>query len=487
MTSRLGSLSARTPLRVKLVAALTVLVALALGITGLAAATALRGYLVDRVDANLTASVQGRGGGLLQPAGPRRGPHRPDDYVLQVSSPTGAVVSPFTLEDDTLSPPKLPALTSALVAAHHGQPFSVRSATDEHQWRVLLLPATLQGSPVLIAVATPLADVQSTVRHLAVLELAIGAIVLLAFAGLGYGAVRSSLRPLVVVEETAEAIAGGDLSRRVPESDGRTEVGRLSRSLNGMLGQIERAFQAQRDSEADARRSEERMRRFVADASHELRTPLTSIRGFAELYRQGAVSGPAELDRVMKRVEDEAARMGLLVDDLLLLARLDQQRPLLHEPVDLLELARDAVHDTAAVAPDRKVELTVTGDGPPVVLGDDARLRQVFGNLLTNAVTHTPAGTPIIVRVGADLGADLAAVEVVDSGPGLSPEQTARVFERFYRADAARTRAHGGSGLGLSIVAALVAAHGGRVEVDSEPGAGATFRVLLPLAPSYRP
>jgi two-component system OmpR family sensor kinase len=341
------------------------------------------------------------------------------------------------------------------------------------------------GTPVVAVVAAPLDDVDSTVRRLTLLELGIGAGVLVVFALLGYGAVRSSLRPLVQVEETAEAIAGGDLSRRVPESDPGTEVGRLSRSLNAMLAQIEQSFLAQQSSESAARLSEERMRRFVADASHELRTPLTSIRGFAELYRQGAVSDTEELDRVMRRVEDEAARMGLLVDDLLLLARLDQQRPLVREPVDLLVLAGDAAHDASTVDPDRDVTVQVVGDDAPIVLGDDARLRQVIGNLVTNALTHTPAGTPVTLRVGADRPTAMAAVEVVDKGAGLSPEQSARIFERFYRADSSRSRSHGGSGLGLSIVAALVAAHGGRVEVDTAPGQGATFRVLLPLAPSY--
>jgi two-component system OmpR family sensor kinase len=488
MTSRLGSLSARTPLRVKLVAALTALVALALVVTGLAASTALRGYLVDRVDANLTVAAA-RPSPALDPPPDGDGGHfrRPDEYAVQYSTTSGQVLRAFAGDG---SPPALPTLDQALVDAHRQRPFTVLSRDGNERWRVVLLPVRLRvgGSrPVdgLVAVAAPLSDVGRTVRQLTLLELGIGAIVLVLFAGLGYGAVRSSLRPLEEVERTAEAIAGGDLSQRVPESDPRTEVGRLSRSLNGMLGQIEAAFGAQQLSEAEARQSEERMRRFVADASHELRTPLTSIRGFAELYRQGAVASAGELDRVMKRVEDEAARMGLLVDDLLLLARLDQQRPLLREPVDLLDLARDATHDAAAIAPDRNVELEVTGDGAPVVLGDDARLRQVFGNLLTNAVTHTPAGTPIRVRIGADNASGLAAVEVADEGPGLSTEQRARVFERFYRADAARTRASGGSGLGLSIVAALVAAHGGRVEVDSVPGAGATFRVLLPLAPAY--
>jgi len=488
VTTRAGALWARTPLRVKLVAALTALVALALGVTGFAAATALRGYLVDRLDANLAASVAGRGPGNAPPDDDHdHGVRRPDEYSVQVSGADGAVLQPFSFTRPNTAPPSLPKLTAALVSQHDRKPFTVAARGEDKRWRVLLLPASLPGGTMVnLAVAAPMSDVDSTVRQLEQLELAIGAVVLLCFAGLGYGAVRSSLRPLVEVERTAEAIAGGDFSQRVAESDPRTEVGRLSRSLNGMLGQIEEAFEAQRRSEAEARTSEERMRRFVADASHELRTPLTSIRGFAELHRQGAVSGPGELDRVLKRVEDEAARMGLLVDDLLLLARLDQQRPLVHEPVDLLDLARDATHDAAAVAPDRAVELEVTGDGVPVVMGDDARLRQVFANLLANAVTHTPAGSPIRVRLGADNSSGMAAVEVVDSGPGLSAEQSARVFERFYRVDASRTRAHGGSGLGLSIVAALVAAHGGRVEVDSAPGAGATFRVLLPLAPVVR-
>jgi two-component system OmpR family sensor kinase len=261
-----------------------------------------------------------------------------------------------------------------------------------------------------------------------------------------------------------------------------------------MLAQIEAAFRARAASEATARRSEERMRRFVADASHELRTPLTTIRGFAELYRQqgGGRLEPGELDRLMRRIEDQAARMGLLVEDLLLLARLDQQRPLVRRPVDLLALAAEAVNDARAVAPDRRIELQLAvGDGngaasgPLVVLGDEDRLRQVIANLMSNALTHTPAGSPIELRAGArrDDGSSHAAIEVVDHGPGLTQEQADHVFERFYRADPARTRAHGGTGLGLSIVAALVAAHGGTVEVASVPGQGASFRVLLPLDP----
>jgi two-component system OmpR family sensor kinase len=255
-----------------------------------------------------------------------------------------------------------------------------------------------------------------------------------------------------------------------------------------MLSQIETAFRAQAASESQARASEERMRRFVADASHELRTPLTSIRGFAELYRQGAVADQADVARVMRRVEEEAARMGLLVEDLLLLARLDQQRPLVQEPVDLLSIAADVVLDARARHPQRSITL-IAGESPvpPVVLGDDARLRQVATNLVSNAILHTPPEASAAVSLQVE--GDDAVLRVSDTGPGMPPAEAARVFERFYRADASRTRAtaQNGSGLGLSIVAALVAAHGGTVEVESRLGVGTTFAVRLPLAPGDLP
>lgn len=226
------------------------------------------------------------------------------------------------------------------------------------------------------------------------------------------------------------------------------------------------------------------MRQFVADASHELRTPLTTIRGFAELYRQGAVADPGEVARLVRRIEDEAARMGLLVEDLLLLARLDRERPLTLAPVELPVLALDAVQAAEAVAPERDILLEVR-DGPErlVAYGDDARLRQVIGNLMTNALVHTPPEAKVTLRLFAEPG-DRAVVEVVDTGPGLSVEQKAHVFERFYRVDGARTRRTDreatGTGLGLAIVAAIVRAHQGIVEVISERGRGATFRVTLP-------
>jgi two-component system OmpR family sensor kinase len=309
--------------------------------------------------------------------------------------------------------------------------------------------------------------------------------------------IRSSLRPLVAVEQTAEAIAAGDLTRRVPETDPRTEVGGLALALNVMLGQIETAFDERRASEEQARSSEEaarsseaRMRRFIADASHELRTPLTSIRGFAELYRQNGGEDP-EVNRIIGRIEHHATRMGVLVDDLLLLARLDQQRPLERRPVDLLALATDAVIDARVTAPGHVLRLKTAavpdgddedddeGSEAPVVLGDAVRLRQVLGNLITNALTHTPAGTQVTVSVRTD---DRSAIlEVADDGPGMRPGDAARVFERFYRTDPSRARAAGGSGLGLSIVAALVHAHGGEVSLSTAEGEGTTFTVRLPL------
>jgi two-component system, OmpR family, sensor kinase len=257
----------------------------------------------------------------------------------------------------------------------------------------------------------------------------------------------------------------------------------LSVALNGMLAQIQRAVASSNQSAAQARTSEERMRRFITDASHELRTPLTTIRGFAELYRQGAAR---DVELLMSRLESEAGRMGLLVEDLLLLARLDAQRPLERHHVDLLALATDAVHDARAIAPNRRIEMEVfDGPGTPEVLGDDARLRQVLSNLVSNALQHTPQTAGVTLRVGTE--GDRAVLEVIDEGPGMNQADAHRVFERFYRADTSRTRASGGTGLGLSIVDALVAAHGGTVDVTTAPGHGCRFRVTLPRVSSEVP
>jgi two-component system OmpR family sensor kinase len=250
-----------------------------------------------------------------------------------------------------------------------------------------------------------------------------------------------------------------------------------------MLSRIEHAFRAQQISEEEARGSEERLRRFVADASHELRTPLTSIRGFAELYRQGAVRSEEDVRRLIQRIEAEGGRMGLLVEDLLLLARLDRERPLTITPVDLAAIAGDAVHDARAVQPSRPLALHLDESltDVPVVLGDEGRLRQVVGNLVTNALVHTPGDVRVTVTVAQD-GADpdFLLLRVADEGPGMDSTDAVRAFERFYRADASRTRAAGGTGLGLAIVASLVEAHGGTVGLETAPGQGATVTVRLP-------
>ena len=474
------------PLRVRLVASATLLVVVGLGISGVAAATTLRGYLVQRVDDQLRQAASrpldqlgfAQGPGGLGQGRDRAGPS--EFFVAQVDQ-SGNVVRQFSQMLDT-AVPQLSEVTETKAAGAASRPFTVPAASGGGQWRVIALPFP-DGSGSLV-IATSLSEVNHTVGRLELLDLLIGLVVVIVLAGVGYFVVRRSLRPLTEVEHTAAAIAAGDLTQRVPDMPAGTEVGRLSAALNGMLQQIERAFRVQQASEESARKSEQRMRQFVADASHELRTPLTSIRGFSELFRQGAVGSEEELQRVMRRIEDEAARMGVLVDDLLLLARLDQQRPLDRKSVDIAALAADAVADARAVAPDRPVTLDVSTDGgAAVVIGDEHRLRQVLGNLVGNALAHTPAGTPVAVRV-RDRHDDRSWVvlEVADEGPGLAPDEAERVFERFYRADPSRTRAQGGSGLGLSIVASLAEAHGGSVELDTEPGNGATFRVVLPAA-----
>lgn len=509
----LRSLAHRTPLRIRLVAAVLSLVVLALACTGVAAAAALRGYLVQRVDAQLVQVSQNFISRIEQsgriPNGPG-GAQLPSAFYFQYTDPTGRGTGRLAPLYAGQSEPALPVLDAAEVDQRGSEPFTVPAAAGDETWRVLVAP--LPTLPGAVTVALSLREVDRTVDRLALIELLVSTAVLALLAGVSYAVIRSSLGPLTEVEDTARAIAAGDLSRRVPFGDPRTEVGQLSAALNTMLGQIESSFAARQRSEDAARASESRMRRFVADASHELRTPLTSIRGFAELYRQGAVPDGPELARVMRRIEDEAHRMGLLVEDLLLLARLDQHRPLQRRPVDLAALAAEAVRDVAALEPDRAVRLEMLGTyamvpssppppsgtgaadgeddgtpaGPgsdiPVVLGDEARLRQVVTNLLANARTHTPPGTPITVAVGRADDGRHAVLEVRDAGPGMTAEQAERVFERFYRADTARSREQGGAGLGLAIVAALLEASGGQVSLQTAPGRGATFRVLLPIA-----
>jgi two-component system OmpR family sensor kinase len=541
-------LSERMPLRVKLITAVLVLVGLALAAISIVGISVLRSNLLGNVDRTVTELHYQVERGLNGPgfslgAQPAVGVGEAVIWVPNSGSPTYLEIpvsasgyAPGTYGHQ-LAGPSLTAGQASSLPTDPLDPVTVNSAAGGTRWRVVGIPSTANGGGTTpthgtIVVAVDATGAYHTIGALTLIDLVVSLVILLALALVGVAVVRASLRPLVEIEQTAGAIADGDLSRRVPERDPRTEVGRLGRSLNVMLSQIESAFHARARSEESARRSEQKMRQFVADASHELRTPLTAIRGFAEYYRhRGGIDitdtgagelTPADLDRIMRRVEQEASRMGILVEDMLLLARLDQQRPLEARPVDLLSLAADAVHDARVVAPNRSINLTVGSGAAPLVIGDEVRLRQVIGNLMSNALSHTPDGTSIdvLIRSGnldeapaappepdelaaedsepaADdappsgtaesTGAALqrtgpaAVLEVRDHGPGLSPEQAEHVFERFYRADQARTS--GGTGLGLAIVAALVAAHGGTTWVRSEPGDGATFSIALPLSP----
>ncbi|WP_089155047.1 HAMP domain-containing sensor histidine kinase [Micromonospora sp. NBS 11-29] len=491
------------PLRLKLVTAVLALVAGALLVISVSTAYFLHDYLVNRIDGELDDQLD-RGVSINAANNSRF----PTDYLVAQWSRNDQ--SGFSAADQRLSPQDLPAgLNKQDWYDKHanGEAFTEDGADKRVRWRLMVRQDSADSYRVI---GQNLTDVDLSVRQLLWIDLLVGGAVLIILASVGAGIVRTSLKPLVEIERTAAAIAGGDLTRRVPDpEEGQpcptSELGRLSRALNAMLAQIEAAFTARaaseaaarsaevgaRDaaaaaqaSEARARRSEERMRQFIADASHELRTPLTTIRGFAELYRQGAARAPEQTADLLRRIEDEASRMGLLVEDLLLLARMDRERPIALAPVELPVLASDAVEAARVVDPDRPIELELEpGAGPLVVLGDDARLRQVIGNLMTNALTHTPPDAAVTLRLRSEAG-NLAVVEVADTGPGLTPEQSERVFERFYRVDAARTRRADGptsTGLGLAIVAALVMAHHGTVEAVGTPGGGATFRVKLPL------
>jgi two-component system, OmpR family, sensor kinase len=487
----------RTPLWLQLIVAVLALAFIGLTLTGAFGARLLRGYLVDRVDEQLRDAVgefSDMGLGAFDDGEPG-GPY-PSSFHAVVVDRQGKFKRQLSMSL-TAAAPDLPQLTPAEAADRAGRPFTVDGAKGEPSWRALAFPLSDGSGSVIFA--TSLDEVNDTVARLVYIDLIVGAAVLAGLAVAGYSLVRTALRPLYEIELTAAAIGRGDLGRRVPEHPPGTEVGRLSRALNAMLEQVERAFGARAASEARARRSERRMRQFVADASHELRTPLTSIRGFAELYRQGAVKDTEEVARLLGRIEDEATRMGLLVEDLLLLARLDRERPLQQAPVDVRAVAEDAVEAARVTAPERAVDLVVdepngtasdpAGPGDLSVAGDEPRLRQVVTNLIDNALAYSPPDAPVVVRLTRAVRDDrlMVAVEVVDRGPGLTAEQSERVFERFYRTDAARSRARGGTGLGLSIVAAIVAAHGGTVEVDSAPGGGTTFRVLLPPAGPAQP
>lgn len=479
--TRVRALLHGLPLRLRFVAITTALLLIGLTVVGATALTLLHRSLVQQVDDQLTSaarevveqatrSAQGLTGDPSTGA--------PSDYYVQFEAVDGTPVQTVFNRTSTASDqfPVIPAMTYSEVKSLVS-PFTVRSVDGKSSWRVIAGTFTDGSGSVFVALSLHSATATMEEMQMALLGISLGVV---AIGGVtGYVAVRRSLRPLQEIETTAAAIADGDLGRRIPTAPESTEVGRLGVALNGMLTQIESAFDARTASEA-------RMRRFIADASHELRTPLATIRGYGELFRMGALTEDEQLSDTMRRIEGSATRMGSLVEDLLALARMDEGRPMRTDHVDLAVLAGDAVGDLHALDRDRPVRLVPAQEGgtigPTVVVGDEARLRQVLANLIGNVVQHTPPGTPVEIGLGL-LDDDTAVVEVRDHGPGISPEHAARVFERFYRVDASRTRDSGGAGLGMAIVEAIVTSHRGHVELLTTPGGGTTVRVTLPRKP----
>jgi two-component system OmpR family sensor kinase len=501
-------------LRLRLLLALVALVAVGLLVADAVTYASLRSFLLAKVDQQLedargpvVRALLQSGGGPSVPGVPPGGAANlpPGTYGALVDS-SGKVVAAtaFTYGGESVAAPRLPGDLIQLAAADpEGATLTAGATGSKLTYRVLAW--TPQGSSYTVVVAIPLSDLSQTLGRLVLVEALVTLGVLLGLGGLAWWIVRRELRPLEDMAVTAGAIAAGDLTRRVEPAEPRTEVGRLGLALNAMLAQIEQAF-------ARRKASEDALRHFLAQASHELRTPLASIRGYAELFRRGAKDRPEDLELAMRRIEQEGARMGVLVDELLLLARLDEGRPLKREPVDLAEVAADTVADARVANPGRAIGLATSG--PVALLGDEIRLRQVATNLVTNALIHAGEGAQVGVRTRSCDG--WAELEVKDDGVGMSPEVAARVFEPFYHADGRRkeeaasaeqgsagrgpdeegrdgeraderarreAEAKGTTGLGLAIALGIAEAHGGSIELQTAPGRGASFVVRMPLEP----
>jgi two-component system, OmpR family, sensor kinase len=476
-------------LRNRLLLATVVVAAIGIGASDFAANAELRGFLIRQVDSQLASVANSTlsrlvragiapngddgtsGSGTATPfraMSPLRGV--PTATSLTLLDPSGEILGQVGGDISTGgSQATFSRMTLAQVAATKGKAFTVHTENPRTSTRAVayVLPSNL-GS---VVIAVSLTSVERTLQELSFLFLLISLAVLLLIGLISRWLITLSLKPLLEVEVIAAAIAGGDLSARLPEIHPATEIGRLTKSLNTMLGRIEESFQQKNESES-------KLRRFVADASHELRTPLTAIRGFAELHRQGAVTGEEKTKELVGRIEKESIRMGSLVEDLLLLARMDEARPHTLEPVDLTHLIEESVASALAAGPDHPIEVDVPAD--LYVLGDTKRIHQALGNLLANARTHTPSGT--LIKVSAATNEIETTIAVKDSGPGLSESDQIRIFERFFRVDPSRARHAGeGSGLGLSIVDAVMKAHSGTVSVDSEIGKGSTFTLHFPI------
>jgi two-component system OmpR family sensor kinase len=514
-------------LRTKITGVTVLLVTLGLLVAGFGTMTVLRSNLQDAVDQKVQAEITTIGGVTGTVTCSRSGGL--NGYYLAVLDADGDLLC-----DNAASGarPNLGHWSITAVTDMEGQPFTGSNATGTQQWRMIAAPAQspTTGAFLSVVVGINLGDTNNIIAKFITIFVGFGISIIVLGAALTRLLVTSTFAPLREVEATAAAIAEGDFSQRLPGSTPNTEVGRLNRSLNTMLGRIDRAF-------ADRARTIAQMRRFVGDASHELRTPLVSVRGYAELYRMGALQTPDDVAQAMERIEKEAIRMGLLVEDLLELARIDEAKPLQLAPVDLVPIAGDAALDAMASAPSRTVTVvatelpearpeptpevarapastTVTGpisfagatlarlrrrpakpaasapvpvDQLPaftaIVLAEENKIRQVVTNLMGNAMRFTPSDSPIELAVQVDPVRRVAMLDVIDHGDGIAPQIRDKIFERFWRADTSRTRETGGSGLGLAIVSGIVASHHGTVEVLETEGGGATFRVTLPLLP----
>ncbi|SDW00348.1 two-component system, OmpR family, sensor kinase [Arthrobacter sp. yr096] len=468
-------------LRSQLVAIIMGLLLLALVATGSGTLTLVKSYLQGQVDDKLKAAValaqdQQSFDKLSQPNPTTPNDSAvPTDYSLTLYVPG---LDPYPFGGSQSDRPAIANISSAEAKQRGNAPFQVKGTAGTN-WRVVAVGVVANGQNGVVIIGLPLTPVDKVMEHAVLVVVGVGLLTMVLTFFIATWTVARSFRPLAKVEKTAAAIAAGDLSRRVEIDNPHTEVGRLGGSLNAMLAHIEASFAARAASEG-------RMRRFAADASHELRTPLVTIRGFSELYRHGALTSEEDIAMAMGRIESEAKRMGSMVEDLLMLARLDEQRPLQLKPVDLQLLAHDAMVDTKASSGDRAITLTGLDDTTPTaapVQGDEAKLRQVIGNLVGNALRYTPEGSPIELAVGVrnTPAGSVSVIEIRDHGPGIPEAETNKIFERFYRADTSRTRETGGSGLGLAIVAAIVGSHGGTVRVSETDGGGATLVVSLPF------
>ena len=527
-------------LRTKITGVTVLLLTIGLLVAGVGTMTVLRGYLLDEVDRKISEAALNFGN--IPPMGETLCERSagPGSLFVAVLDDNGDLVCRNRGPD--AAQPTLGGLTLPAVTKLDHDPFTRWDSTHTTQWRLVAVPYSMDGTStfVSVVVGVNLTDTNGIIGRYVAIFLGFGLSVVVLGAALTRLLVTSTFVPLREVERMAAAIADGDFSKRLPGATPNTEVGRLNRSMNTMLGRIDRAF-------ADRARTIDQMRRFVGDASHELRTPLVSVRGYAELYRMGALQKPEDVAQAMERIEKEAIRMGALVEDLLELARIDEARPLQLRPVDLVPIARDAALDAMASSPDRVVSVVVvephpetdhaaappmppathplpnatgaiafagatlarlrsrrarsvkvvdTIDRPPgpeltvpaVVLAEENKIRQVVTNLMGNAMRFTADDSPIELAIEVDAARRVAMLDIVDHGEGIPPQIREKIFQRFWRADSSRARETGGSGLGLAIVSGIIASHKGTVEVLETPGGGATFRITLPLLPpDYQP